>query len=282
MVTSPAMDGPGQQPHGRPDPALSFAGVADAYDRARPAYPREAAGWLVGRPRARVLELGAGTGKLTDELVGLGHEVVASDPLGAMLGHLVSRHPRVPAVLAAAERIPLRARSVDVVVSAQAFHWFDADRALPEIARVLRPGGHLALAWNVRDERVPWVKRLGRLVGPPPARDLDPTHVLLSSHLFGFVEQQTFRSWQQLDRARLRDLVLSRSNVAVMGQAERDRVLAEVDALYDGYGRGHDGMLLPYVTHCYKAVVRPPAVDEDDGPVRDDGGDADALLIDFS
>src|SRR4051812_30703003 len=258
----------------RPVPALSFGAVADSYDRARPSYPREAVQWLVGSGFAHVLELGAGTGKLTTVLQDLGHRVIATDPLQPMLAHLVARLPRTRAALAIAENIPLRARSVDVVVGAQAFHWFDPERALPEIARVLRPGGHLALAWNLRDERVPWVRRLGALIGPPPARDLDPTHVLLSSHLFGFVEQQTFRSWQQLDRARLRDLVLSRSNVAVMGPAERDGVLAEVDALYDGYGRGHDGMLLPYVTHCYKAVVRPPAVDEDDGPVRDDGGDA--------
>ena len=265
-----------------PVPALSFGEVADAYDRARPTYPREAASWLVGRDRARVLELGAGTGKLTEQLQALGHRVVATDPLEPMLRHLVARLPQAQVALAAAEAIPLRARTVDVVVGAQAFHWFDLDRALPEIARVLRPGGHLALVWNLRDERIPWVKRLGALIGTQE-QDNDPTHALLSSHLFGYVETSTYRFWQQVDRPRLHDLVRSRSNVVAMTPTERERLLRKVDELYDAYGRGADGMLLPYVTHCYKAVVRPPAVEEDPvaPAVRDDGGDADALLIDF-
>ena len=267
-----------------PSPALSFGGVADAYDRARPSYPREAAAWLVGTENAHVLELGAGTGKLTEQLRALGHRVLATDPLEPMLRHLGTRVPGTPAVLAVAEAIPLRARSVDVVVGAQAFHWFNQGRALPEIARVLRPGGHLALTWNLRDEWVPWVKRLGALIGTQEQEN-DPTHALLSSHLFGFVESATYRHWQPLDRGRLRDLVLSRSNIAVQSEPERDRVLRKVDALYEEYGRGPDGMLLPYVTHCYRAVVRAPAVVEEQGPGsgrRDDGGDADSLLIDFS
>jgi len=209
--------------------------------------------------------------------------VVATDPLEEMLRHLVRRLPGTPAARAVAERIPLRPRSVDAVLGAQAFHWFDLDRALPEIARVLRPGGHLGLVWNLRDERIPWVRRLGGLIGSQEQQH-DPTHALLSSHLFGFVETATFRFWQPLDRDRLRDLVLSRSNLAVKPPAERERVLRKVDDLYAEYGRGADGMLLPYVTHCYKAVVRPPALDSDDDPAahpRDDGGDADALLIDF-
>jgi SAM-dependent methyltransferase len=269
----------------RPDPpsaALSFGEVADAYDRARPSYPREAAAWLVGTQPAQLLEVGAGTGKLTEQLVALGHHVVATDPLQPMLRHLTARLPGTPVAQAAAERLPLRGRSVDAVVGAQAFHWFDLDRALPEIARVLRPGGHLALVWNLRDERIPWVRRLGALIGSQEQQN-DPTHALLSSHLFGFVETTTFRFWQPLDRERLRDLVTSRSNIATMPEVERERVLRRVDDLYEEYGRGADGMLLPYLTHCYKAVVRPPALDTDEpGPrASDDGGDADALLIDF-
>jgi SAM-dependent methyltransferase len=271
----------------RTAPALSFGGVADAYDRARPSYPAEAVTWLAGLDHAHVLELGAGTGKLTEELVRQGHRVVATDPLDAMLRHLVRRLPGTPAVVAAAERIPLRARSVDTVVGAQSFHWWDVERALPEIARVLRPGGHLSLVWNLRDERIPWVRRLGALIGTQEQQN-DPTHALLSSNLFGFVESTTFRFWQPLDRTRLRDLVLSRSNIAMMTETERERVVTQVDEMYESYGRGADGMLLPYVTRCYKAVVRPPSLADDDRPDRptpsrasDDGGDADALLIDF-
>ena len=280
----------GQQPPAygeRPVPALSFGEVAAAYDRARPTYPAAAATWLAGLDHAHVLELGAGTGKLTAELVAQGHRVLATDPLDAMLRHLVRRLPHTPTAVATAERIPLRARSVDTVIGAQCFHWWDVDRALPEVARVLRPGGHLALTWNLRDERIPWVRRLGELIGTPDGteQENDPTHALLSSNLFGFVETTTFRFWQPLDRARLRDLVLSRSNIAIKSEPERERVLRKVDELYADYGRGADGMLLPYVTHCYRAVVRAPAVDGDDPAtdVRpdDDGGDADALLIDF-
>lgn len=271
-------------PSGPSPEALSFGAVADAYDRARPSYPREAVAWLAGTAPRSVLELGAGTGKLTEQLVALGHTAVATDPLAPMLRRLVARLGGVPAAQAAAERIPLRGRSVELVVAAQSFHWFDLERALPEIARVLRPGGQIALVWNIRDETVPWVRRLGNVIGT--AEQLtDPTNALLASNLFGYVDSATFRFWQPLDRDLLRDLVASRSRIATMSQAGRERVLARVDELYDSYGRGADGMLLPYVTKCFKAVVRAPADEEapeDPGPVESDGTDPDSLLIDFS
>lgn len=273
------------------DAARSFAQVADAYDRARPGYPPEAGPWLVGSRAVSVLELGAGTGRLTADLVALGHDVLATDPLPEMLRFLSGRLPDVRTAVASAEDLPLPDRSVDVVVSAQAFHWFEPARALPEIARVLRPGGQVALVWNERDERIPWVRRLGKVIGGAQ-QPTDPTHTLLGTGLFGYVDSATFRHWQQVDRDTLRDLVRSRSNVATMTETGRARVLAEVDALYDEYGRGADGMLLPYVTRCYKATVRPRAgADDTDRPGSsrpgsppvdgDDLGD-DGLLIDFS
>ncbi len=277
-----------------PDPtshALSFAGVADAYERARPGYPEEAVAWLLagndGHDRApqRVVELGAGTGKLTAGLAAGDRSVVATDPLDSMLRHLVRNVSGAHVAQGTAEQIPVRRRWADVVVVGQAFHWFDRERALPEIARVLRPGGRIALTWNLRDERIPWVKRLGRIIGTQD-QDTDPTLELLATGLFGFVEQTQFRFWQPLDRERLHDLVTSRSNVASMDEAQRQKVIADVDALYDDYGRGADGMLLPYVTHCFRAVARaqadPDETDEPEGPIdppTDD--DADNLLIDF-
>lgn len=272
------------------DAARSFAQVADAYDRARPGYPPEAGPWLVGRRAVSVLELGAGTGRLTADLVALGHDVLATDPLPEMLRLLSGRLPDVRTAVASAEDLPLPDRSVDVVVSAQAFHWFEPARALPEIARVLRPGGQVALVWNERDERIPWVRRLGKVIGGA-GHELDPTHTLLGSGLFGYVDSATFRHWQQVDRDTLRDLVRSRSNVATLTETERSRVLAEVDALYDEYGRGADGMLLPYVTRCYKATVRARAGADDERsrssrpdspPVDGDDLGDDGLLIDFS
>ena len=258
------------------DPAHAFAGVADAYDRARPSYPVDAAHWLVDDPEAVVLELGAGTGKLTEQLASVAHRVIATDPLEPMLDRLRQRVPRVAAARASAEAIPLAARSVDTVVAGQAFHWFDQALALPEIARVLRPGGRLALVWNLRDERVPWVRRLSAALGGPEPIS-DPTHALLSSHLFGFVETAEFRLWQPLDRDGLRDLVRSRSYIATRPEAEQQEVLAAVDRIYDDYAHDRDGVLLPYRTLCYRAVVRAPAVPEDDRAEPDDG----SLIIDF-
>jgi SAM-dependent methyltransferase len=256
------------QPQPPTTPALSFGHVAESYDRGRPSYPREAVEWLVGRRTSTVVELGAGTGKLTDVLLELGHDVLATDPLDEMLQHLLERHPDARVAAAPAEQIPAATRSVDTVVAAQAFHWFDPPGALREIARVLKPEGRVALAWNVRDERVPWVRRLGQIISRS-GQDEDPTDTLVSSGLFGYVEQEDFRHWQPLRRPQLRDLVASRSDVAVMDPMARDRVLRKVDELFDEYDRGPDGLLLPYVTRCYRAVVRPRGLIEEPEHSRD-------------
>lgn len=301
MSTDPPPD-PGQSP-GR-----VFGDDAAAYDRGRPGYPAEAVEWLVGPRPCTVLELGAGTGKLTGSLLAAGHDVHATDPDPRMLEVLREHHPGVRTTVAAAEEPVVPDRSVDVVVCAQSFHWFDPDRALPTIARALRPHGHLALVWNQRDERIPWVRRLGRLLASVhPDEALDP---LIASPLFSFVEEATYTSWQAVDRARLEDLVRSRSRIAAAPATTRERTLEEARALYDGYGRGHDGMQLPYLTHCRRTRVvhqkglfddgsdapgvqhpaEPAApaekADEDVPPTRtgsevSDGADADVLLIDF-
>ena len=161
----------------------SFGAVADAYDRGRPTYPAEAVTWLMAGEAKIVLELGAGTGKLTREIVDQGHAVFATEPDEAMLEVLKHRVPEVSAKVAGAEEIPANDHSVDVVVAAQAFHWFDHDRALPEIARVLRAGGHVALAWNFFDQRIPWVRRLVEAMGGAYER-VDSSEILGASELF--------------------------------------------------------------------------------------------------
>lgn len=243
-----------------PDPGRSFGSVALAYDRGRPSYPVEAATWLtdvadadLGRP-LRVLELGAGTGKLTEVLAGLGHDVHATDPDEAMLEVLRARLPLVRVSRTPAEEIPLPDRSVDVVVAGQAFHWFDLERALPEVNRVLRPGGHLGLVWNQRDDRVPWVRRLGGLIGEQEQRS-DLAHPLEETGLFGWVEDASFKHRQHIDRESIQDLVLSRSHVAVLEEQQRRAKVAEVLAFYDDYGRGMDGMHLPLVARCFRTKV---------------------------
>ena len=274
--------------------ARSFGAVADAYDRGRPTYPREAAAWLVGADPVTVLELGAGTGKLTEILVGLGHDVHATDPDEQMLERLRGKLPDVRTSVGTAEEIPAPDASYDVVVVAQAFHWFDHDRALPEIARVLKPGGRIAVVWNARDERIPWVRRLGRIIGN--SAETRSNDVLVQSPVFGYVEEETVRHWQVVDRESIQDLVLSRSNVATLDEESRAAKLAEVMAFYEDFGRGMDGMQLPYEAKCFRAVVvdRPagrPAgrrAEATDGATTDtsgepvsDGADTDMLLIDF-
>ncbi|PVG82412.1 class I SAM-dependent methyltransferase [Nocardioides gansuensis] len=271
-----------EQPTPAPDhAALSFGRNALAYDRGRPSYPAEAVAWLVGGDAQVVLELGAGTGKLTAELVAQGHAVHAVEPDAEMLALLEARVPGCSAKQASAEEIPAHDKSVDVVVCATSFHWFDHERALPEIARVLKPGGHVAVVWNERDERIPWVRRLGDVLG---RHDLDNTSqaVLVRSELFGFVEEKSFTHWQDINRESIVDLAASRSNIASLADEAREAKLAEVLAFYDDYGRGMDGMQLPYRARCFKAVVvkddDPPEPEE---PVVSDGTDTDMLLIDF-
>lgn len=158
---------------GGPTPAptggRSFGAAAATYDAARPPYPRRAVEWALGTAPLRVLDLGAGTGLLTRTLVAAGHEVLAVEPDERMAAVLTSALPQARFEAGTAERLPLPDGTVDAVVCGQAFHWFDPSHALPEIHRVLRPGGVLAPMWNLRDERVDWVRELTRAIGPDRA-----------------------------------------------------------------------------------------------------------------
>jgi SAM-dependent methyltransferase len=256
--------------------AQSFGSVAPAYSDHRPEYPHDAVAWLVGTSPARVLELGAGTGKLTGPLLALGHDVLATDPSPQMLGQLQTAHPAARVVTAKAEDIPLPPSSVDIVVTAQAYHWFDPERALPEIARVLRPGGTFALIWNNPDRKVPWVRRVFELLGLYGRNeDDDPVE---GSELFAPSDRRQFRHWQHLNRASLLGFAGSVSRVAVMEESERDKLLDDVGALYDEYGRGPDGMKLPWIAACFRTRVTGLArFGPAEPPQHDDG-----LLIDFS
>lgn len=234
--------------------ASAFGGVADAYARSRPSYPVEAVRWMVGTTPRRVLDLGAGTGLLTEVLMADGHRVLAVDPSVEMLAHVAKRLPGA-VVAGCAEQVPVRDRVFDAVVVGSAFHWFDQDLAVPEIARVLRPGGVVAVAWNLRDESVPWVRRLGRLMGAETHQE-DPSAALGLSGAFRPVEREGFRSWQRLDRQGLIDLTLSRSYVATLGDRERERVLADVAELYDASRGDTLGLQMPYRTVCLRAERR--------------------------
>jgi ubiquinone/menaquinone biosynthesis C-methylase UbiE len=234
--------------------ALCFGAVAEAYDRGRPGYPREAVEWLLGGEPLTVLELGAGTGKLTEHLVALGHDVHATDPDPRMLDRLALRLPELRVSQTAAEEIPAADATFDLVVAADSFDLFDADKALPEIARVLKRGGTFAVVRNVRDERIPWVKRLGNLIGHHAAgAGLDDA--IEASPYFGPAEDASFKQWQVIDRSSVQDLVRSLAGVATLERTGQDSRVREVLAFYDDFGRGMDGMQLPWVTECFRAVV---------------------------
>jgi SAM-dependent methyltransferase len=234
-------------------PATSFALVADAYERARPGYPEDAVRWLAGDEPCDVVDLGAGTGKLTRSLVALGHRVTAVEPLPEMLELLPAAAPGAFAVLGNAEIIPLPDASADVVTAAQAFHWFDHAVALPEIARVLRPGGRLALVWNVRDDRVAWVAELSEAIGSETVESADTEDLLEPSGVFGPVERATFGFTQRLDRETLRDLVLSRSYCATKALDDQEKILARVDRVFAEHASEGE-IELPYVTECFRAT----------------------------
>jgi SAM-dependent methyltransferase len=144
--------------------ALGFGAEAAAYERARPSYPPDAISWLIENldlgPGSRVVDLAAGTGKLTRLLAGIDADLIAVEPVAGMRAKLHEQSPAVPVLAGAAEALPLADSSIDAVVVAQAFHWFDARRAMAEIARVVRPGGHLALIWNARDRSIEWVDQV--------------------------------------------------------------------------------------------------------------------------
>jgi SAM-dependent methyltransferase len=137
---------------------LSFGSVATDYDRYRPAPPPQALDWLIPAGADAILDLAAGTGIVTRELIGRAERVVAVEPDERMRAVLAARCPQAEVLAGRGEDIPLPAASVDAVVVSAAWHWLDPERAVPEITRVLRPSGRLGVIWVSRDDRVPWVE----------------------------------------------------------------------------------------------------------------------------
>lgn len=233
--------------------AASFGLAASAYERGRPGYPEAALGWLLPAGAQDIVDLGAGTGKLTRQLVNRGLRVVAVEPSDGMRAELAHVLPNVPALSGAAEQIPLPDGSADAVLVAQAWHWADPELALPEVFRVLRPGGRLGLLWNERDESTDWVATLGQLM-----RSLadDPTDMRVDlGQLFGPCERLIVPWRHRISPDGLRDLVASRSYVITAPPAERSRVLREVDVLLTEHSdlAGRDQFELPYRTTCFRA-----------------------------
>jgi SAM-dependent methyltransferase len=239
-----------------PVAAAGFGRAADVYERSRPSYPPAAVTRLAAElgigPGRTVLDLAAGTGKLTRLLAELGPQLVAVEPSAAMREQFAALLPTVPMHEGTAEQIPLPDASVDAVVVAQAFHWFDAAQACAEIERVLRPEGGLALVWNERDESVPWVAELTKVIQwdsrMPYKVGTDFRVVLDETHRFTPARRERFRFEQELDRDGLCERVASTSYIASMDTAERDALLGRVRALVADFP---ERFSLPYVTELF-------------------------------
>ncbi|QIS15300.1 class I SAM-dependent methyltransferase [Nocardia arthritidis] len=236
--------------------ADSFGEAAAAYAKARPSYPNEAVRWLIPPKAGLVLDLGAGTGQLTRAVLAAGFDVVAVEPSAGMRAELRRAHPNVPIHAGTAERIPLPDNAVDAVVVGQAWHWVDVAVAVPEIARILRPGGQLGLVWNIRDERHDWVAELGRIMHRGIEQDMGSENPRVGAP-FTPIERRDFEWTYHLSRADLLDLVASRSYVITMEPQQREQVLAEVTELLHTHPdlKGRDTLELPYRTRCSRTVT---------------------------
>jgi SAM-dependent methyltransferase len=234
-----------------------FGSSADAYERGRPSYPDDAVAHLAAElglsPASRVVDLAAGTGKLTRLLVEGGAEVVAIEPVRAMRLALERAVPGVAVLDGTAESIPLADGSVDAVAVAQAFHWFDAEAAIEEIHRVLRPGGRLGLIWNVMGADAGWLAALRELVhgirGGVPAYGTSPwREAFAATHRFTPLTERTFGHVHELDEDGLVDRIASTSYVAALPEAERERLAAQVRALVHDMPRP---LRVPYRTDVF-------------------------------
>ncbi|HKN64149.1 MAG TPA: class I SAM-dependent methyltransferase [Gaiellaceae bacterium] len=239
---------------------LTFGAHAAAYERARPEWPDEVARWLVPAGAELVIELGAGTGKLTRTVAALGTRIVAVEPDARMLAVLCGLG--LEGVEGSAEAIPFDDGVADAVVAGSSLHWFEPELALPEIHRVLRAGGRFGFGWNHRDDRHPAVARMGEAVYAAQARTRGPrwrsrdwSAELTASGLFRDVEHELFEHVHELPREALRDHLLSYSGVAALPEDERRRVLAGVAAALDAdESVSADGRLrLPFVVTAYRA-----------------------------
>ena len=260
--------------------ASSFGAAASDYAKHRPDYPAAAVQWAL-QPlaashhpavnRVRILDLGAGTGKLTAQLASLviGEQrvnVVAVEPDQKMLGELRRQLPGIAAMAGRAEAIPCPDASFDAVLAGQAAHWFDLGRAMPEIARVLAPGGVLAGLWNADDDRVDWVAGLHRASGRDPVArftayaervhdDAITAWLAAGQGLFAAPEQAEFEHGHVRTADSLIDTMRTHSMFLVMEPAEREAVLAGVRAYLGSTPQTSAGdFILPICTFALRVV----------------------------
>lgn len=252
--------------------AVGFERASDAYERGRPDFPAEAVAFVADRlalrPGTTLVELGPGTGKLTRLLGPTGARIVGIEPVAAMRAKLVANVPGVEAVDAFAEDLPLQDGSADAAVAAQAFHWFDGDRALGELARVLRDDGGLALVWNVRDEDTTWVRAMSELIEPfrgdtPSHRAMRWREAFERTDAFTPLVRTSFAYNHHTTPDRVVDRVLSISFIATLSDRQRGGVAEGMRRLLasDPTTAGREEIVFPYRTDvwaCDRRATRRP------------------------
>jgi SAM-dependent methyltransferase len=244
--------------------AKGFAAGVDSYARGRPDYPRASLDCLAKElrlaPSSKVIDLGAGTGKLTAALSEIsGARITAVEPVEEMRRKCAALHPDLEIVPGTAEKLPFADASLDSVLVAQAFHWFRAEQAVAEIGRVLKPGGGLGMIWNVRDEGTPWVAALTNLIDPlekgapryktgswrKPFETADSP--------FSPLQCANFAHEQRTTREGVVDRVASISFIAALPLEEKEKVRKQVRALLEGDPslQGKVDFVFPYRTDVF-------------------------------
>lgn len=224
-------------------------------------YPEAVLGWMVGDLPARVLDAGCGNGAFTEMLHERGHEVFGIDRHLEAVALLPERLGTRLHVVGQVESLPYLSCYFDVVTASQSLHRFAPGLALTEMARVLKPGGHLAIAYNTRDDTVPWVRRLAALLQQAD-RDtmkgdygVDSVDAVAESPCFVNLERRNFRNWVPITRAGLVTMIERRLATTRLDQERRSQLLAEVGELYDSSARPPEPLMLPFQASCWRAVV---------------------------
>lgn len=242
-----------------------YALASKAYARGRPDYPPEISAWLAGvlglGDSKTVIDLGAGTGKFTRELIATGATVIAVEPVEQMLEMLHAELPSVQALEGSATCIPVPDSSADAVVCAQSFHWFATTQALDEIHRVLKPGGQLGLVWNLRDDREAWVQQLNAIVdqveGKAPRYATGAWRRVFPAKGFGPLQEQHFSNTHS---GPAEDVILNRvrstSFIAALPEATRKHIESQVKALIASEPSLQDKEIVtvPYTTAAYNTM----------------------------
>lgn len=222
-------------------------------------FPAAAISWLAPARRGRVLAIGADAAPVLARLAALGNEITVADRSEPALHDLVGRRPSFRAVAATADSLPFAPCSFDAVLVHEGMHQLPPGLALAEFARVLVPGGRLTTVATVRDDSVPWVRRLADILRRHDPEAMRPAHNQAGSIPeavnFPLVERREFRRWVPISRPEMLEMVAQSPRLASLDLDQTKELLAEVGALYDSSARAPEPLLLPYAVRCARAEV---------------------------